>query len=354
MTASSSTTDAEIGVPAVLLRISRQWYEGIDDDTLLDVTHGWWVLGTQREQADHAIAVAGGVVRGAWVVHDWCPRPPRHPDEKVRWGFDGEPAEELQHLVGLEVSDLFPPGAANPVRYVNCGAAQTSTAGEPERSDAVLSAAAPAVESLCRRLCDNPVLAMSLGSKELFHSNMLGWIIERLPAQAADALSRWLTPEAGRAALRVQYEKHHLDLTIELPGNLPLVIENKVFSLPDEEQLDRHPEENIPALDCRPVTTALLSLVDPGWPGRRYRDWQWKPWPELMDRLLMHLPDIRRRDPFLAQFVEHWAALLADLAALVAMVKPHDGEPLLLDGELVELLATVRLDDAMQKAAATR
>ncbi len=47
---------------------------------------------------------------------DWQDDDPARP----RWGFDGEPAPELQHLVGQDVSDRFPRGAANPVAYVNC------------------------------------------------------------------------------------------------------------------------------------------------------------------------------------------------------------------------------------------
>ncbi len=115
----------ELDVPAVLLRINRDWQPGMDDAQVYDVVRGWWVMGPRREQAEYALAIAGGVIRGAYRVHAWRQR--REGDrgwdddpEQVRWGFDGEPASELQHLVGEDVSERFPQGAGNPVTYVNC------------------------------------------------------------------------------------------------------------------------------------------------------------------------------------------------------------------------------------------
>jgi hypothetical protein len=35
------------------------------------------------------------------------------------------------------------------------------------------------------------------------------------------------------------WESSHLDLILHLPGLAPIAVENKVFSVPDEEQLDR-------------------------------------------------------------------------------------------------------------------
>ncbi len=94
------------------------------------------------------------------------------------------------------------------------------------------------LRELCSRLEDNELLHLSLGSKELFHSNLLGWFPERFPDAAVSALQPWLRPEPDREVHRVRREHLSLDLIIELPGYAPMVIENKVFSLPDEKQLD--------------------------------------------------------------------------------------------------------------------
>lgn len=112
----------EITLPCVVFRVSQLWSEGMDEDDLYDITCGWWVTGPKREQAQYALAVAKGVVRGVYLMHDWRPRQydnDGNPETKTRWGFDGEPASDQAHLVGLDVRDLFPQGAANPVRYLN-------------------------------------------------------------------------------------------------------------------------------------------------------------------------------------------------------------------------------------------
>ena len=77
----------------------------------------------------------------------------------------------------------------------------------------------------------NPVFAMSLGSRELFHSNLLAWFINH-HRPAAEALGL----DGDVTALR---EKNHTDLLIRHGRAQVTVIENKVFALPNTSQLDR-------------------------------------------------------------------------------------------------------------------
>jgi hypothetical protein len=110
--------------PAVVLRIGQKWRPDMDEDEVYDTVRGWWVLGLKREQCAYVIAVAHGIVRGVYSIERWRPRQPGDRDwrddapGKPRWGFDGAPAPELQHLIGRDVSQLFTTGAANPVSYV--------------------------------------------------------------------------------------------------------------------------------------------------------------------------------------------------------------------------------------------
>ena len=104
----------------------------------------------------------------------------------------------------------------------------------------------------------NPILAMSLGNKELFPSNLLAWFISRYQP-VAQALG--LPGEV--VALR---EKEHTDLLIKHGDQRLMIIENKVFALPDTRQLARlsdHPKAGAGKL-------VLLSLTSPCWP-----DWTW-------------------------------------------------------------------------------
>jgi hypothetical protein len=206
------------------------------------------------------------------------------------------------------------------------------------------------VRDTCAALRNNPVLHLSLGSKELFHSNLIGWLF-KTPAVARDALAPWLEESPDHTGNRVLNESHHLDLIVELDGARPIVVENKVFSLPDERQLDQYTEMNIPATGLAPATKLLLSLADPGWPGGTYDGWTWVRHPELAQRVndavQRHLPD----DDFRLGLVDRWAQMIADLQTLTDIVTPQEpADPLLLDWDTIEQLHRVRLHDALQKS----
>jgi hypothetical protein len=123
--------------------------------------------------------------------------------------------------------------------------------------------------ALVERLGDEPLTHLMLGHRELFHSNLLAWFFKCIPT-AADRVFRPLTTNncaQNKDVREVRREKNSLDLLFRWPGYNPLVIENKVFSLPDENQLEEYSARatrngESPAL-------WLLSLSDPGWPGGR-------------------------------------------------------------------------------------
>ncbi len=98
------------------------------------------------------------------------------------------------------------------------------------------------VATLCAALEKEPLFHMSLGSKELFHSNFLAWFADCFPEHAAAVFRPWTVPMAEAQADRSEREPAHLDLVLHLPGLAPIAVENKVFSTPDEEQLDRYAE----------------------------------------------------------------------------------------------------------------
>ena len=353
----AAPTVGRIDVPAVLFNIAREWQPGMDEDAVYDVTHGWWRMGLKRERAEYALAVAQGQVRAVFRVLGWTPR--REGDAnwehdapgKPRWGFDGEPDPDMSHLVGLDVRDLFPPGAANPVRYVNCDEAVPASVAHRYTSAVPDATAAESLREVCARLHANPVLHMSLHSKELFHSNLLGWIVEAHPDLGAAALSPWLQPDRGQERLRVRREHHQLDLIVELPGYRALVVENKVFSLPDEQQLARYDEKNIVEAGLADASRVLLSLPDPGW--QIWRSWTWISYEALVERLAAIVEPLRVRDGFAAELLERYLAMVNDLLQVVALTQiADDAEPVALDVDRLELLRPVRLHDVMQKLRA--
>src|ERR1700676_1892052 len=92
-------------------------------------------------------------------------------------------------------------------------------------------------------LRSSPLFQLSLGSKELFHSNFLAWLFETYPQESGRALSRFLKKDEGSAVmLPVLREQKNRDLTINFKNGQQLVIENKVKSLPYIEQLELYSE----------------------------------------------------------------------------------------------------------------
>lgn len=92
---------------------------------------------------------------------------------------------------------------------------------------------------VARRIEANPLGRLMYGQRELFHSNLIGWYFDQLP-DAADATFRPLTGPGADARRFVERERGHMDLLFHWPDRAPLVIENKVFSLPHRDQLEEY------------------------------------------------------------------------------------------------------------------
>lgn len=82
------------------------------------------------------------------------------------------------------------------------------------------------------------------GNSELFHNNMLAWILETFPHEADEVFGSLISPAtAGSGTRRVERERENLDLVMHWPDRGSLVIENKVFSVPDSAQLDKYSQK---------------------------------------------------------------------------------------------------------------
>lgn len=144
----------------------------------------------------------------------------------------------------MDVGDYYPRGAANPLRYVHCQPA--ATADEPSlavlRSAPAPPRAAPSAESLrtiTERLGDEPLFHLMLAHRELFHTNLLAWFFEHLAHIGDRAVAELSPADENQHERRVRREWKHLDLVVETPGRAPLVVDNKIFALPDETAADR-------------------------------------------------------------------------------------------------------------------
>jgi len=108
---------------------------------------------------------------------------------------------------------------------------------------------------------------MSLGSRELFHSDFLSWLFEEHP----DALMHVF--DLSVQDCNVSREEQHLDLVVRDDKTPVLIVENKVKSYPDLAQLKRY-SSKFPSVNKR----FLLTLVPPGfempqgWEALLYKD----------------------------------------------------------------------------------
>ena len=89
-------------------------------------------------------------------------------------------------------------------------------------------------------LSNNVMFRLSLGSKELFHSNFWAWLLEEYKAKATPIFQENCNEDISE----IYREMSHTDLSFKHNDKL-IIIENKFKSYPDFEQLQRYAYENI-------------------------------------------------------------------------------------------------------------
>ena len=132
---------------------------------------------------------------------------------------------------------------------------------------------------MIENLRNNPIFQMSLGSKELFHSNFLAWIFDKSDQKAFALHILNQFPIINNCITDItespSREKYNIDLTLKVKFNdgndKIIVIENKVKSLPDKHQLSKYKDKN------KADFYYLLTLVKPdfntdGWQTITYGD----------------------------------------------------------------------------------
>lgn len=105
----------------ILFRIPRLWTPAMPEAELFEATHGWWILSKRRTEAKYGFAVSKGVIRGVYRINSWRERTVGDREyiegERKRWGFEGEPAPEMQQYMNTSVAHLFKKGNASPAMY---------------------------------------------------------------------------------------------------------------------------------------------------------------------------------------------------------------------------------------------
>lgn len=176
------------------------------------------------------------------------------------------------------------------------------------------------------------VFAASLGSKELFHSNLLGWYVEHDPMLGAALVEAW-TGQSSVGPFTVSRELTNLDL----------------FSLPDDDQLSRYSGR---LFKLGSPTAVLMSVTPPAWPTDSLElgghMWQHRSYREL--RTVLEAAGPEGLGPTADAVLRGWRELLGRLEELTSIVAtpPPDRPWLLPDMARAELLS-VRLDGPVQR-----
>lgn len=206
------------------------------------------------------------------------------------------------------------------------------------------------LEAACIAIRRNPVTHLGLADKELFHSNFLAWLAETHPRAATAVFCAYLAPDANRSEVSVEREWRHVDLVMRLGPFRPLVIENKTFSPPDREQLDRY-GVNAAVIKLQ-AQFVLLSLSRPGWADATgtatHGAWKWMSYDELALGLDKAQTEID--DSFDRELVRRYADLVRRLAAVAtAYGALDDADPVIPSHAEIRLLNDARLGDGILK-----
>ena len=189
-------------------------------------------------------------------------------------------------------------------------------------------------------LHSNPMFRISLGSKELFHSNFLAFLWD-CDKQAFLNMIYHLLPEGkkinvsellGKEGLTIYREKENLDLCICHTENnkdcIDIVIENKVKSIPYIEQLNEYRQTAAkPQYKNSASVTYILLTLATEFPNKEAieRDWNIITYDQLVEAIKQYYRK-NNMEPRLQQYIEDYTDFIDKLSAL-QIVDQFNDEP---------------------------
>jgi hypothetical protein len=106
----------------LLIRVRREYRHGMSDAELYEKTRQWWKVNPRRKP-EYVFSIFDGIVRAVYRIERWEPVPSAEQVGRMkgRWRFEGARDATLEeHYIWKDVSRYLPPGAQNPIKYVNC------------------------------------------------------------------------------------------------------------------------------------------------------------------------------------------------------------------------------------------
>lgn len=178
-------------------------------------------------------------------------------------------------------------------------------------------------------LNENPLFQMSLSSKELFHSNLLAWFMEKKPDFAFSFIDNLEIIDKNECdkILSIEREKHSVDILLSIQlkdsSKLLVVIENKVKSLPYKEQLVKYNEKIEKEKDYKEhkKSYVLLSLIEPDFDGS-LEGWKYLSYEEILNSLdALNVENIESEFIALKDIKKAYCSFIEDLIEIKDYIK---------------------------------
>ena len=189
------------------------------------------------------------------------------------------------------------------------------------------------------KLEKSPVYAMSLGSKELFHSNLWKWIMDQ----------DWGKPfieaffpafDINQSNIKIERENKNRDLVIFDTSGNEYVIENKIKSYPDKWQLEKYTREN-----PKMVKGVITGINEPPF---KCEKWNFVSYSKIADKLrALNILDSRTK-----QLIDEYCDLLESINVLMSEAMNEKPNVLSYWTENIKDLEKVHLMDVFRKLKA--
>ena len=191
-------------------------------------------------------------------------------------------------------------------------------------------------------LAANPMFKLSLGSKELFHSNFLEflWVLDKTKFinMLRDILGQPQLLATITSNLELDREKHNFDICIYHKGVkkeiIDIIIENKVKSIPYKEQLDKYTSK------VGPSTVRILLSLAKNFPScQDIKDDGWKiiTYDDLANGIKKHYGQLANK------YIDDYIDFIDKLDKLDIL--NNFGNQPFYDSNLIDLFGQLRLSD---------
>lgn len=183
------------------------------------------------------------------------------------------------------------------------------------------------MEKILEELNKNPMFRLSLGSKELFHSNFLAFLWDQNPKAFLELLNDLChnsiqVEDLFRKEPTLDREKENFDICIhhkEGKGEkeiYDIIIENKVKSIPYKEQLEDYENKVKQHQDNNTTTYILLTLADNFPNANNIKGWTIVSYKTLAEKLESKKNDFSSSNQQILQYIEDYIHFIEQLTPL--------------------------------------